>query len=109
MAFFACCWLLGRKTSTGKVSRKVAVCFTVIKVTYYSIVLQGVADANNKFISVDVGAYGKQSDGGTFLASDLYDILDNYKNALPLPTKIKDTEIDMPYVVLADDAYPLKL
>jgi len=75
---------------------------------YYSIVLQGVADANYKFIFVDVGAYGKQSDSGTFLASDLYDILDNYKNSLPLPTKIKDTEIDMPYVMLADDAYPLK-
>ncbi|XP_025196657.1 uncharacterized protein LOC112595605 [Melanaphis sacchari] len=75
---------------------------------YYSIVLQGVADANYKFIFVDVGAYGKQSDSGTFLASDLYDILDNYKNSLPLPTKIKDTEIVMPYVMLADDAYPLK-
>ncbi|XP_025425061.1 protein ALP1-like [Sipha flava] len=75
---------------------------------YYSIVLQGVADANYKFIFVDVGAYGKQSDSGTFLASDLYDILDKYKNSLPRPTKIKDTEIDMPYVMLADDAYPLK-
>ncbi|KAF0713214.1 protein ALP1-like, partial [Aphis craccivora] len=75
---------------------------------YYSIVLQGVADVNYKFIFVDVGAYGKQSDSGTFLASDVYDILDNYKNSLPLPTKIKDTEIVMPYVMLADDAYPLK-
>lgn len=69
---------------------------------YYSIVLQGVADANYKFIFVDVGAYGKQSVSGTFLASDLYDILDNYKNSLPLSTKIKDTEIDMPYVMLTD-------
>lgn len=54
-----------------------------------------------------LAAYGKQSDGGTFLASSLYDIFDNYKNSLPLPTKINDTEIEMPYIMFADDAYPL--
>jgi len=38
---------------------------------YFSVVLQGLVDANYKFITVDVGGFGKQSDGGTFLASDL--------------------------------------
>lgn len=33
---------------------------------FFSISLQGVSDANYKFIFIDVGAYGKQSDGGTF-------------------------------------------
>lgn len=47
------------------------------------------------------------SDGGTFLASDLYGILENYNNTLPLSTKIKVSEIEMPYVMIADDAYRL--
>jgi hypothetical protein len=42
---------------------------------FFSIVLQGVADTKYRFITVDVGGYGKQSDGGTFQASDLYDLL----------------------------------
>ena len=33
---------------------------------YYSIVLQGPADAPYRFIAIDVGAYGKQSDSGIF-------------------------------------------
>jgi len=33
---------------------------------YNSVVLQAAVDANLKFVTVDVGAYGKQSDGGIF-------------------------------------------
>ena len=39
---------------------------------YFSVVLQGLVDANYNFISVDLGDFGKQSDGGTFLASDFH-------------------------------------
>nr|CAI5828891.1 unnamed protein product [Callosobruchus analis] len=38
---------------------------------YFSIVLQAVADANKKFIAIEVGGKGKQSDGGTFHYSTL--------------------------------------
>jgi hypothetical protein len=34
---------------------------------YYSVVLQMLADARYRFIAIDVGAYGKQSDGGIFV------------------------------------------
>ncbi|KAH7981271.1 hypothetical protein HPB49_022859 [Dermacentor silvarum] len=37
----------------------------------YSIVLMAIADSNLKFILVDAGAYGRQSDGGTLGASRL--------------------------------------
>jgi len=43
---------------------------------YHSIVLQAVVDANLKFVTVDVGAYGKQSDGGVFRNSALYQSLE---------------------------------
>ena len=38
---------------------------------YYSIVLQAVVCANLKFVTVDVGACGIQSDGGVFRKSAL--------------------------------------
>ena len=42
---------------------------------YHSIVLQAVVGANLKFVTVDVGAYGKQGDGGVFRNSALYQSL----------------------------------
>ncbi|XP_071052801.1 uncharacterized protein [Onthophagus taurus] len=75
---------------------------------FYSIVLQGVADADCRFIFIDVGSYGRQSDGGTFAISNLYDFLENYNNTLPPPAPIHGIPDDMPFVLLGDDAYPLK-
>nr|CAI5841789.1 unnamed protein product [Callosobruchus analis] len=63
--------------------------------SYISIVLQGIADANYKFIAVEVGAYGRQSDEGTFSDSNIYQ-------------RLEAKTIPAPYVLLGDDAYPLK-
>jgi hypothetical protein len=38
----------------------------VTKKNYYSISLPAVTDANYKFIAVDVGSFGKDSDAGVF-------------------------------------------
>nr|CAH7734522.1 unnamed protein product [Callosobruchus chinensis] len=46
---------------------------------YFSIVLQGLVDDHYRFISIDVGGYGKQSDGGTFQASKLSKLLEKNK------------------------------
>lgn len=75
---------------------------------YFSIVLQGVADAKYKFIAVEVGGYGRQSDGGTFSDSNIYQQLEARTLNIPENENIPSTNIPAPYVLLADDAYPLK-
>lgn len=44
---------------------------------YYFIVLQGTCNHRYKFIAIDDGEYEKQSDGGTFMVSDLYQLIMN--------------------------------
>jgi hypothetical protein len=56
---------------------------TVLQLQFFSIVLQGVADSESRFIFTDKGVYGKQSDGGTFSASTLYHFLEDSKSTLP--------------------------
>nr|CAI5847185.1 unnamed protein product [Callosobruchus analis] len=77
--------------------------------SFYSVVLQGVADANYKFIAVDVGGYGKQSDGGTFQASDFYEFLTRNYLTLPEPSYLPQTNTKAPFVFISDEAYPLLL
>lgn len=74
---------------------------------YFSVVLQGVVDARYKFIAIDVGGYGKQSDGGTFQASELYKALVDKKLALPDSMPLPESNAEAPYVFIADEAYPL--
>ncbi|GFO30197.1 protein antagonist of like heterochromatin protein 1 [Plakobranchus ocellatus] len=74
---------------------------------YFSVVLQGVVDARYRFIAIDVGGYGKQSDGGTFQSSDFYRALIEKKLVLPKPAPLPESNVVAPYVFVADDAYPL--
>lgn len=74
---------------------------------YYSIVLQAVADARCKFIFIDVGSYGKQSDGGIFAASSLRSFIENKNNFPPDPV-VEGLDVRLPYLFVCDDAYPLK-
>lgn len=74
---------------------------------YFSIVLQAVVDANYKFVTIDVGGYGKQSDGGTFQASDFYRALIDGKLQLPEPAYLPQSEVRAPFVFVGDEAYPL--
>jgi len=76
---------------------------------YHSIVLQAVVDANLKFVTVDVGAYGKQSDGGVFRYSALYQSLETRSLKLPEDTVVPNSEITLPHVFVGDEAYPLTI
>lgn len=43
---------------------------------FFSVVLQAVSDADYKFLSIEVGGRGSQSDGGTFASSALFERLE---------------------------------
>lgn len=75
---------------------------------YFSIVLQGVADSDCKFIFIDVDGYGKQSDVGTFAESQTFQFLENYEKNLPTPCSFEGSDGPMQFIFVGDDAYPLK-
>lgn len=75
---------------------------------YFSFILQGVADANYRFVCIDVGAFGKQSDGGVFDASRLHFLIENGDFNLPPPAVLPGTDCEAPFVLIGDEAYPLK-
>uniref|UniRef100_A0A0K8UY09 Putative nuclease HARBI1 n=1 Tax=Bactrocera latifrons TaxID=174628 RepID=A0A0K8UY09_BACLA len=74
---------------------------------FFSIVLQALVDANYKFICIDVGGYGKQSDGGTFRASNLFLYLTDGRLKIPEACALPNSDIIAPFVIIGDEAYPL--
>ncbi|XP_056098391.1 uncharacterized protein LOC130077248 [Rhinichthys klamathensis goyatoka] len=76
----------------------------------FSIVLLAVVDARYLFRMVDVGAYGKSSDGGTLCASDFGKAL--HQGTLDLPEDARlPGAVDLqpvPHVFVGDEAFPLK-
>ena len=75
---------------------------------FFSIVLQGVAGPDYKFIAVDVGGYGKESDGGIFSHSNLSERLERGALGTKRLAALPGTSIKVPHVILGDEAYPLK-
>ncbi|XP_068227673.1 uncharacterized protein [Palaemon carinicauda] len=73
----------------------------------FSIVLMALVDADCKFIIVDIGAHGKNSDGAIFRDSKLSkSLLSNTLN-IPPPKALPNTNIVLPHVVVGDEAFPL--
>ena len=76
----------------------------------FSTVLLALVDADLKFIAIDMGAYGRNSDGGIFSNSNLGRAIAS--NTLHFPD---DTPLPgaahigpMPFVVIGDEAFPLQ-
>ena len=74
---------------------------------YYSIVLQGLADARYIFIAIDVGAYGKQSDGGIFRHSSLYQLLSSNNFNMPNARKLPLSDVELLFHIPEDSLLSL--
>lgn len=75
---------------------------------YFSIVLLAICDSKYRFTMVDIGAYGSQSDGGIFKESLFGQKFDEDQFNIPRPQLLIGTNIDLPYFLVADEAFPLK-
>ncbi|XP_063393367.1 uncharacterized protein LOC134678652 [Cydia fagiglandana] len=75
---------------------------------HFSIVLMAIVDDRYRFIAVDIGAYGRNSDGGILASSRLGRAIEMNTFNIPTDTPLPGTEIIMPHVFVADEAFPLK-
>ena len=73
----------------------------------FSIVLLALVDANLRFLYVDVGTNGRVSDGGVYGKSSLKQALDMNSLNMPISGTLPGSNLQSPFVMLADDAFPL--
>lgn len=73
----------------------------------HSVILFAVSDAKYKFIVVDVGARGRESDGGVFDRSEFGQLFHNHQLQLPPAAYNDEMHCHLPYVFVGDDAFPL--
>lgn len=73
----------------------------------FSIVLFALVDADYNFIFLDVGCQGRISDGGVFKNTSLYKKLEKNNLGFPEDSMLCGLNKIMPYVFVADEAFPL--
>lgn len=67
--------------------------------------MMAIADADYRFMHVDIGAYGSEGDSSIFNGSRLGDRI--IRNTLPLPADTTIGSTQIPFFFVADDAFPL--
>jgi len=75
---------------------------------FFSIVLMALVDANYRFIYINVGAPGAGSDGGVFANTMLKTLIEDNALGLPPPEPLTGCTSDLPYFIVADEAFALK-
>jgi len=73
---------------------------------YHSVVLLALVDANKRFLTVDVGQYGRVSDGNVFSNSNIAMRLARQNIGLPPDENLGG--VPLPYIVIGDQAFPRK-
>lgn len=74
---------------------------------FFSVVLLAVADADGVFLSVDVGEYGRNSDGRVLKESAFGKALFTGNLQLPEPIPLPGESTLFPFYFAADEAFPL--
>ena len=77
---------------------------------FYSIVLKALVDADYKFLYLDIGAVGSESDGGIFAQTRLNTLIERMQANFPPPEPLSTDPGGRPvdYYFVADDAFALK-
>lgn len=74
---------------------------------FHSIILLAVADADYKFSYVNIGGYGKDCDSNILQQTEFWTLLCEKKLNIPNPVPLPPEGIKVPYVFVADDAFPM--
>lgn len=76
----------------------------------FSIVLMALVDADYKFICIDVGGYGSTCDSTVFKNSGFGRkfLSDDPSLNIPQDAALPMQSIKLPFVIVADEAFPLK-
>jgi len=75
--------------------------------SFFSIVLFALVDADYNFIYANVGCQGRISDGGVFKNCELNKQIENKSLRIPQPSPLPQRNMNVPYVIVADEAFPL--
>jgi hypothetical protein len=73
----------------------------------FSVVLLAFIDARYKFTVVDIGSYGKNSDGGIFAHLKLGKYLSTHRG-IPEDKPLPGTSRVAPHVIVGDEPFPLE-
>lgn len=68
-----------------------------------------IADAQYKFLYVDGGCNGRVADGGVFNRCSFARAMNNNGLNLPNASPLRGREMPMPYMLVADDAFAMRL
>ncbi|XP_069837965.1 uncharacterized protein [Dendropsophus ebraccatus] len=74
---------------------------------YFSVVLMAVADANCKFVAIDVGAYGSTGDSRVLQTSQIGLQILRAGDQLPAAEPLPGSTDPVPFVMISDEAFPL--
>ncbi|XP_047113601.1 putative nuclease HARBI1 [Schistocerca piceifrons] len=75
---------------------------------FHSVVLLAIVDARYRFSLIDIGCNGRVSDGGVYANSLISSALRENWLKVPQQKSLPGTNIEVPYVILADDAFHLE-
>ena len=105
--FLNCCGTLDVKHIVIQAPSKSGSLFSNYKGSF-SLVLMTLVDANYKFIYVDIGEYGSNSDGSTFKNSSFEQAFLEGQLGIPPPKILPNFPEGgtVPYCIVADEAFP---